>query len=65
LFSLPAKGRAIEKQKDKRMFAMANSAHFTLVIPTVRNDFKVLAFEGSEAISTLYAKQQQHQPDQG
>ncbi|KPG99610.1 type IV secretion protein Rhs [Pseudomonas sp. RIT-PI-q] len=37
------------------MFAMANSAHFTLVIPTVRNDFKVLAFEGTEAISTLYA----------
>ena len=37
------------------MFAPANTAHFTLHIPTVRNDFKVLAFEGTEAISTLYA----------
>lgn len=37
------------------MFAPANAAHFTLLIPTVRNDFKVLAFEGTEAISTLYS----------
>jgi type VI secretion system secreted protein VgrG len=37
------------------MFAPANAAHFTLVIPTVRNDFKVLAFEGTEVISALYA----------
>jgi type VI secretion system secreted protein VgrG len=37
------------------MFAPANAAHFKLVIPTVRNDFKVLAFKGTEAISTLYA----------
>ena len=37
------------------MFAPANSAHFALSIPSVRNDFKVLAFDGTEAISTLYA----------
>ncbi|MFW0754224.1 type VI secretion system tip protein TssI/VgrG [Pseudomonas sp. H11T01] len=37
------------------MFAPANSAHFELQIPFVRHDFKVLAFEGTEAISTLYA----------
>ena len=37
------------------MFASANAAHFTLLIPYVRNDFKVLAFDGLEAISTLYA----------
>jgi type VI secretion system secreted protein VgrG len=37
------------------MFTPANAVHFTLVIPTVRNDFKVLAFEGTEAISILYA----------
>lgn len=41
--------------KDKRMFASANTAHFTLHIPGVRNNFKVLAFEGIEAISALYA----------
>ena len=39
------------------MFAPADAAHFTLVIPTVRNDFKVLAFEGTEVISTLYSIQ--------
>ncbi len=39
------------------MFAPANTAHFTLVIPYVRNDFKVLAFEGLEGISALYAIQ--------
>ena len=39
------------------MFASANAAHFTLVIPHVRNDFKVLAFKGTEAISSLYAIQ--------
>ena len=39
------------------MFAPANAAHFTLVIPTVRNDFKVLAFEGTETISSLYSIQ--------
>jgi type VI secretion system secreted protein VgrG len=39
------------------MFAPANAAHFTLLIPTVRNDFKVLAFGGTEAISTLYSIQ--------
>jgi len=37
------------------MFASANTAHFTLQIPSVRNDFKVLALDGLEAISTLYA----------
>ncbi|MDR6913423.1 type VI secretion system secreted protein VgrG [Pseudomonas sp. 3296] len=39
------------------MFAPANTAHFALLIPSVRNDFKVLAFHGTEAISTLYAIQ--------
>ncbi len=43
--------------KDKRMFAPANAAHFTLLIPSVRNDFKVLAFYGTEAISSLYSIQ--------
>ncbi|MFJ3375017.1 hypothetical protein ACIPLA_08865 [Pseudomonas sp. NPDC086112] len=37
------------------MFVPANVAHFTLLIPFVRNDFKVLVFEGIEAISTLYS----------
>ncbi|MGH8464045.1 MAG: type VI secretion system tip protein TssI/VgrG, partial [Pseudomonas sp.] len=37
------------------MFAPATVAHFALLIPAVRNDFKVLAFDGLEAISTLYA----------
>jgi type VI secretion system secreted protein VgrG len=37
------------------MFAPANTAHFTLLIPSVRNDFKVLAFDGTETISRLYA----------
>ena len=37
------------------MFASANVAQFTLVIPSVRHDFKVLVFEGIEAISQLYA----------
>lgn len=37
------------------MFAQANAAHFSLLIPNVRNDFKVLAFNGKEAISELYA----------
>ncbi|WP_339437857.1 type VI secretion system Vgr family protein [Pseudomonas sp. EA_15y_Pfl1_P104] len=39
------------------MFAPANTAHFALLIPSVRNDFKVLAFKGTEAISSLYAIQ--------
>jgi type VI secretion system secreted protein VgrG len=39
------------------MFAPANTAHFALLIPSVRNDFKVLAFHGTEAISSLYAIQ--------
>ncbi|AIL61362.1 type VI secretion system Vgr family protein [Pseudomonas alkylphenolica] len=37
------------------MFAPANTAQFELLIPTVRHDFKVLAFDGTEAISALYA----------
>lgn len=37
------------------MFGSANTAHFSLHIPAVRNDFKVLAFDGVEAISALYA----------
>ncbi|WP_129972433.1 MULTISPECIES: type VI secretion system tip protein TssI/VgrG [unclassified Pseudomonas] len=37
------------------MSGAVSSARFTLQIPAVRNDFKVLAFEGTETISTLYA----------
>jgi len=37
------------------MFSTGNCAPFTLQIPGVRHDFKVLAFEGAEAISCLYA----------
>lgn len=37
------------------MFAPANTAHFELQIPSVRNDFKVLTFDGLEALSALYA----------
>ena len=37
------------------MFAPANAAQFTLTIPTVRNDFKVPAFEGTKTISALYS----------
>ncbi|WP_338805786.1 type VI secretion system tip protein VgrG [Pseudomonas chlororaphis] len=36
------------------MFAPANTSHFTLSIPSVRHDFRVLAFDGTEALSTLY-----------
>ncbi|MFZ3280618.1 type VI secretion system tip protein TssI/VgrG [Pseudomonas sp.] len=36
------------------MFRSANAAHFALHIPAIRHDFKVLAFSGTEAISTLY-----------
>ncbi|QHC99245.1 type IV secretion protein Rhs [Pseudomonas sp. S04] len=39
------------------MFRSANTAHFALHIPAVRNDFKVLAFDGVEAISASYAIQ--------
>ena len=37
------------------MFAPTNTAHFELLIPSVRNDFKVLTFHGTEIISQLYA----------
>ncbi|MHC8340994.1 type VI secretion system Vgr family protein [Pseudomonas sp. HLT2-19-2] len=37
------------------MFGSTNTAHFALHIPAVRHDFKVLAFDGVEAISALYA----------
>ncbi|WP_442114090.1 type VI secretion system Vgr family protein [Pseudomonas sp. NUPR-001] len=37
------------------MPTFANDARFELTIPSVRNDFKVLAFHGTEAISQLYA----------
>ncbi|MHA6140599.1 type VI secretion system tip protein TssI/VgrG [Pseudomonas mohnii] len=37
------------------MFRSANAAHFVLQIPAIRHDFKVLAFNGTEAISTLYS----------
>ncbi|MFJ2714652.1 type VI secretion system tip protein TssI/VgrG [Pseudomonas sp. NPDC087346] len=36
------------------MFSTGNCAPFTLQIPGVRHDFKVLAFDGDEAISSLY-----------
>ena len=41
--------------KDKRLFGSANTAQFALHIPAVRHDFKVLAFNGAEAISALHA----------
>ncbi|MHC8319838.1 type VI secretion system Vgr family protein [Pseudomonas sp. GB2N2] len=37
------------------MSRSANTAQFALHIPSVRHDFKVLAFDGVEAISALYA----------
>ena len=37
------------------MFSTGSCALFTLQIPGVRHDFKVLAFAGDEAISSLYA----------
>ena len=37
------------------MFAPASAPQFTLTIPNVPNDFKVLAFEGTETISALYS----------
>lgn len=37
------------------MFALANTVHFELLIPTVPHDFRVLAFLGTEALSQLYA----------
>jgi type VI secretion system secreted protein VgrG len=36
------------------MFAAANQAHFTLDIPGLSHDFKVLSFEGVEQISQPY-----------
>ena len=36
------------------MFAAANQAHFTLAIPGISHDFKVLSFEGVEHISQPY-----------
>ncbi|MEJ5057280.1 MULTISPECIES: type VI secretion system tip protein TssI/VgrG [unclassified Pseudomonas] len=37
------------------MLATAKSAYFSLAIPEIHNDFKVLAFNGTEAISSLYS----------
>lgn len=37
------------------MFSAGNCALFTLQIPAIRHDFKVLAFNGTEAISQLYS----------
>ncbi|MEJ6655133.1 MAG: type VI secretion system tip protein TssI/VgrG, partial [Pseudomonas sp.] len=36
------------------MFAPAHTAHFTLAIPRLDHDFKVLSFQGTEAISQPY-----------
>lgn len=36
------------------MFPSTKAAHFVLQIPAIRHDFQVLAFSGTEAISTLY-----------
>ncbi|SDR86784.1 hypothetical protein SAMN05216198_0632 [Halopseudomonas litoralis] len=36
------------------MFAPANTAYFTLDIPRLDHDFKVLFFQGTEAISQPY-----------
>lgn len=37
------------------MFSAGNCALFTLQIPAIRHDFKVLAFNGTESISQLYS----------
>lgn len=37
------------------MFAPTDTAHFELETPSGHNDFKVLAFKGTEAISQLYS----------
>lgn len=37
------------------MFSTGNCALFTLQIPAFRHDFKVLSFNGAEAVSQLYA----------
>ncbi|MGE8189227.1 type VI secretion system tip protein TssI/VgrG [Pseudomonas sp. NPDC086278] len=37
------------------MLAPVDAVNFTLEIPSVRNDFKVLSFEGTETISALYS----------
>ncbi len=37
------------------MFGKGHCAPFSLHIPAIRHDFKVLAFTGTEAISQLYA----------
>lgn len=37
------------------MFSKGNCAPFSLHIPAIQHDFKVLAFSGAEAISQLYA----------
>src|SRR5690606_42125101 len=42
-------------KKEHRMFAPANTAHFTLALPRLDHDFKVLAFQGTEAISQPYS----------
>ncbi|PRB75035.1 type VI secretion system tip protein TssI/VgrG, partial [Pseudomonas sp. MYb185] len=48
------------------MFAPANQAHFTLSLPGLEHDFKVLAFQAREAISQCYRIELQlvsEQPD--
>ncbi|WP_252092569.1 hypothetical protein, partial [Pseudomonas sp. MWU13-3659] len=37
------------------MFAAADQTHFSLHIDGLEHDFQVLAFDGSEAISQVYA----------
>ena len=37
------------------MLSSANTALFTLTIPSIRNDFNVLNFKGDEALSDLYS----------
>src|SRR5690554_1594098 len=46
------------------MFAPANAAHFTLTLPGIDHDFKVLAFRAREAISQCYRIELQLVSDQ-
>src|SRR5690606_8402183 len=47
-----------------RMFAPAKAAHFTLTLPRIDHDFKVLAFRAREAISQRYRIELQLVSDQ-
>src|SRR5690554_3022716 len=50
--------------KDLRMFSPANEAHFTLDLPGLEHDFRVLSFRAHEAISQCYRIELQLVSDQ-